>query len=191
RPRGPGGSWRATGRSAAARVRSRWSSDGADRLSAMSFRSPSARGWLSRVVLALVSVPWLAAFSLMGVTAVRKRLRARGTEPLPRVEAEHFTIGGGNEVQVYVSGEALYEDMLAAIAGARRRILLESYIIKGDAMGRRFRAALRDAADRGVEVRVIYDGFANLVVRPSFFRFGHGIEVMRYPVLPRRWGFLS
>ncbi len=157
----------------------------------MSFRSPSARGWLSRVVLALVSVPWLAAFSLMGVTAVRKRLRARGTEPLPRVEAEHFTIGGGNEVQVYVSGEALYEDMLAAIAGARRRILLESYIIKGDAMGRRFRAALRDAADRGVEVRVIYDGFANLVVRPSFFRFGHGIEVMRYPVLPRRWGFLS
>ncbi len=52
-------------------------------------------------------------------------------------------------------------------SGARSvEILLESYIIKGDEMGRRFKQALIDAAERGVEVYVIYDQFANLVVQP-------------------------
>ncbi|MBC9224762.1 phosphatidylserine/phosphatidylglycerophosphate/cardiolipin synthase family protein [Aeromicrobium sp. 636] len=157
----------------------------------MPFGSSSSRGWVRRVLLGGLLVQVGAIVSLMATTSIRKRLRAKGTPPLPRVPAEHFPIGGGNEVQVYVSGEVLYDDMLAAIAGARRRILLESYIIKADAMGRRFRQALRDAADRGVEVCVIYDGFANLVVPPRFFRFGHGIKMMRYPILPRRLNVFS
>lgn len=156
----------------------------------MSFESAS-HGWLRRLLLGGLLLPLAAALSLMAATSVRKALRGKGIAPLPRVEAEHFTIGGGNEVQLYVSGEALYDDMLAAIAGARRRILLESYIIKSDAMGRRFRRALRDAAERGVEVRVIYDAFANLVVPQRFFDFGPGVSVLRYPVLPRSLALLS
>ena len=157
----------------------------------MSFGSSSSHGWLRRVIVATLLAPLAAALSLTAVTAIRKRLRGAGTAPLPRIEAEHFRIGGDNEVQVYVSGAALYDDMLAAIAGAHRRILLESYIIKGDAMGRRFKTALRQAAARGVEVCVIYDGFANLVVDPRFFDFGPDVKVLRYPILPRRLGFLS
>ncbi|MFS0885653.1 phospholipase D-like domain-containing protein [Aeromicrobium sp. 179-A 4D2 NHS] len=157
----------------------------------MSFGSSSSHGWLRRVVLGTLLLPLLAGLSLTAATAIRKRLRGKGTAPLPRIEADHFTIGGQNEVQVYVSGEALYDDMLAAIAGARRRILLESYIIKGDAMGRRFKLALQAAARRGVEVCVIYDGFANLVVDPRFFDFGPDVRVMRYPILPRRLAFFT
>jgi len=157
----------------------------------MSFGSSSSHGWLRRVVIGALLAPLAAALSLTAVTAIRKRLRAAGTPPLPRIEAEHFRIGGDNEVQVYVSGAALYDDMLVAIAGARRRILLESYIIKGDATGRRFKTALQQAAARGVEVCVIYDGFANLVVDPRFFDFGPHVKVLRYPILPRRLAFLS
>lgn len=153
--------------------------------------SSSTHGWFRRVVVGTLLLQLAAALSLTATTAIRKRLRAKGTEPLPRVEADHFTIGGGNEVQVYVSGEALFDDMLAAIAGAQRRILLESYIVKGDAVGRRFKLALQAAARRGVEVCVIYDGFANLVVDPRFFGFGPDVRVMRYPILPRRLAFLS
>ena len=40
--------------------------------------------------------------------------------------------------------------MLAAIEGARRQILFETYIWKGDEVGERFKAALAAAADRGV-----------------------------------------
>ncbi|GAA3547546.1 cardiolipin synthase B [Aeromicrobium flavum] len=156
----------------------------------MSFPS-SPHGWVRRVLIGGLLVQVAAIVSLMVTTSIRKRTRGKGIPPLPRVEAEHFTIGGENEVQVYISGEALFDDMLAAIDGARHRVLLESYIIKGDAMGRRFRQALRDAADRGVEVCVIYDGFANLVVPPRFYRFGHGVKMMRYPILPRRLAVFS
>ncbi len=156
---------------------------------------PTARPWarrlLRRTVLAAVVAPVLAAFSLMVASKVRKILRNKGTAPLPQVDAEHFTIGGGNELQVYVSGATLFDDMLAAIAGAQRRVLLESYIVKDDPMGRRFKRALREAAERGVEVCVVYDGFANLVVRPSFFRFAPDIKVLRYPIRPRSWAFFS
>ena len=72
--------------------------------------------------------------------------------------------------------------MLAALEGARRQILLETYIWKGDEVGERFKQALVDAADRGVEVYCIYDGFANLVVSPSFKRFPPTLKVLRYPV---------
>ncbi len=61
--------------------------------------------------------------------------------------------------------------MLAAIDGAKKQVLFETYIWKGDEIGWKFKAALTAAADRGVDVHCIYDGFANLVVSPAFKRF--------------------
>ena len=75
--------------------------------------------------------------------------------------------------------------MIAAIDGAQRQILFETYIWKGDATGERFKRALAAAADRGVEVYCIYDGFANLVVAPPFKRFPPSMKVLRYPDLLR------
>jgi cardiolipin synthase len=81
--------------------------------------------------------------------------------------------------------------MLAAIAGAHRQILFESYIWKGDEVGERFKTALAAAADRGVDVHVIYDGFANLVVPPTFKRFPPNVKVLRYPVYNAGWRFFD
>ncbi|PTU56063.1 cardiolipin synthase B [Sphaerisporangium cinnabarinum] len=72
--------------------------------------------------------------------------------------------------------------MLGAIRGARRRILLETYIWKADALGEEFKQALVEASERGVEVFVVYDGFANLVVPQAFFDLPEPIHVIRYPV---------
>ncbi|MBD5787496.1 phosphatidylserine/phosphatidylglycerophosphate/cardiolipin synthase family protein [Cellulosimicrobium terreum] len=72
--------------------------------------------------------------------------------------------------------------MLAAIRGAKSCILLETYIWKGDALGQEFKDALIEASERGVEVYVIYDGFANLVVPRAFFDLPEPIHVLRYPV---------
>jgi hypothetical protein len=36
-----------------------------------------------------------------------------------------------------------------------------------------------------------HEDFANLVVPPRFFRFGHGVKIMRYPILPRRLASMS
>lgn len=151
----------------------------------------SARQLLRRFLLGFLMVQTAAIASLMATTRVRKMLRGKGIEPLPRVEPRSFAVGDSNEASVYVNGAPLYEDMLSAIAQAERRVLFESYIVKGDAMGRRFKRALIDAAARGVEVYVIYDGFANLVVRPSFFRFPPSVRVLRYPVLASGLRFLN
>ena len=81
--------------------------------------------------------------------------------------------------------------MLAAIAGAQRRILFETYIWKGDEVGEQFKRALADAAGRGVEVYAIYDSFANAVVDPRFKRFGPRMRVLAYPVYTAGWRFFD
>ena len=79
--------------------------------------------------------------------------------------------------------------MLAAIEGARRQILFETYIWKGDEVGERFKA--RPPRPRTGEVYVIYDGFANLVVSPRFKRFPANMKVLRYPVYTAGFRFLD
>lgn len=65
----------------------------------------------------------------------------------------------GNAVAVLRNGDEAYPAMLQAIMGARRTVGLSSYIFGDDAAGQRFVAALKAAVDRGVEVRVLVDGF--------------------------------
>jgi cardiolipin synthase len=60
--------------------------------------------------------------------------------------------------------------MLEAIEGARRRVHLESYILRGDATGRRFIDALTARARAGVEVRLLYDAFGSLLLDPTLLR---------------------
>ena len=63
----------------------------------------------------------------------------------------------GNAVQLLVDGAAHYEAWLAAIRGARQRVLLENYIIRNDAVGQEFRDALVERARAGVFVAVVMD----------------------------------
>ena len=81
--------------------------------------------------------------------------------------------------------------MLAAIEGAQKQILFETYIWKGDEVGERFKTALADAAARGVEVHCIYDSFANLVVSPRFKHFPPSMKVLPYPFYNAGWRFLD
>ncbi|RDI97463.1 cardiolipin synthase B [Dyella solisilvae] len=64
---------------------------------------------------------------------------------------------GGNAAELLIDAEAHFTAWLAAIRGAQRRVLLENYIIRDDAVGRSFLEALVECARRGVFVAVIYD----------------------------------
>jgi cardiolipin synthase len=57
--------------------------------------------------------------------------------------------------------------MLSAIEAARRRIHLESYIVRSDTTGRRFLAALTAKARAGVAVRLLYDAVGSLSLDPD------------------------
>jgi cardiolipin synthase len=81
-----------------------------------------------------------------------------------------FALSAGNAVDVLVDGDAAYPAMLAAIRGARRSVLLTTYIFDHDEAGLQFADALAAANQRGVEVRVIIDAVGARYSAPSMVR---------------------
>jgi len=118
------------------------------------------------------------------------RRRGKKPKPFPVTPPREVQVGDG-ALTTYTYGRDLYDAMLAAIDGAQRQILFETYIWKGDEIGEKFKAALAAAADRGVEVYCIYDGFANLVVSPVFKRFPSSMKVLKFPVYAAGWRFFD
>lgn len=72
----------------------------------------------------------------------------------------------GNDVRVLRNGEQAYPAMLAAIEGATRFVYLTTYIFETNKVGKRFIHALGAAAERGVDVRVLLDGFGEYYAWP-------------------------
>ena len=140
----------------------------------------TTRRLVSRALVLAVAAPVTVAGVLVATDAVRKR-RNTVEATFPRSSPADVEVAG-TTTTVFTYGEDVYREMLAAIRGARRRILFETYIWKADALGEEFKRALVEASERGVEVFVVYDGFANLVVPQSFFDLPAPIHVIRYPV---------
>ncbi|WP_248581408.1 phospholipase D-like domain-containing protein [Nocardioides sp. InS609-2] len=134
---------------------------------------------LRRTLLTFLGVQLALAIGMSLVDSYRRR--GKKPKPFPTTAPTTVAIGDG-AVTTYTYGQDLYDDMLAAIDGARKQILFETYIWKGDEIGEAFKKALASAAARGVEVYCIYDAFANLVVSPRFKHFPSSIKVLRYPV---------
>jgi cardiolipin synthase A/B len=70
----------------------------------------------------------------------------------------------GNRVEVFEHGKGGLNAMLGAIRGARSRVHFETYILRSDATGRTFFAALAERARQGVAVRLLYDAFGSLTL---------------------------
>jgi len=68
---------------------------------------------------------------------------------------------GGNTYTVLTNGDQIFPSMLAAIAGARRRISFETYIYEKGRVGEQFTDALEAAARRGVLVTLITDAMGS------------------------------
>jgi cardiolipin synthase len=144
--------------------------------------------WWRRIRLRrVVRETALAVAAVQGGTllalAVADTRRKRNRKPVvfPRIPPRSVT-AGTSEVTVYTYGEDLYRDMLHAIGQAKDKVFFETFIWKSDAVGQAFKDALIEAADRGVQVYVVFDEFANLVVPRRFFRFPPQIHVRRHPL---------
>lgn len=144
--------------------------------------------WVRRTLAVVFGVPITIGIGMSLVDSYRRR--GKKPKPFPTTPPSTVEVGEGT-ITTYTFGKDLYADMLAAIEGAQRQILFETYIWKGDAVGEQFKAALAAAADRGVEVYCIYDGFANLVVSPRFKRFPESMKVLRYPAYAAGWRFFD
>jgi cardiolipin synthase A/B len=148
-------------------------------------RPESAFGWIAVCVIFPFAGPML--YFVFGINRVRSRarqLRSGLTHPLPPVtppvhapdafeplaqlgwRAAGAPLIPGNSVQSLHSGEQAYPAMLEAIEGARETVSFSTYIFDSNDSGRRFADALKAAAARGVQVRVLLDGFGEVYSFP-------------------------
>jgi cardiolipin synthase len=98
---------------------------------------------------------------------------------------------GENVLQIYNYGRDLFDAMLAAIDAAQESIYLETYIWKGDGVGQTFKDHLIRKAEQGVEVYVIFDSFANMVVARDFKIFPPCIHMLKFRPIQRPWHLLD
>lgn len=95
----------------------------------------------------------------------------------------------GNAVELLVGGEQLFPLALDAIERAKHSVRIETYIFANDSIGEAFCQAMCRAVARGVEVRLVLDGFGGQEgVRtwvPDLQRHGVHVRVFR----PERMSF--
>lgn len=94
----------------------------------------------------------------------------------------------GNRITLLENGDQAYPAMLVGIRRARESINLSSYIFDADGIGSEFVEHLKEAAGRGVAVRVIIDALGEKYSRRSPVRAfaGSSVRLVRY--LPLRHG---
>jgi cardiolipin synthase len=132
-----------------------------------------------------IGIAWLSPFlggllyAIMGINRVKRRAQRLRRQHLPLAGAGataavtrdsltplEYAVGRvtglqskpGNLVEMLHSGDEAYPRMLEEIAGAKTTVGLCSYIFRDDSAGEKFHAALIQARQRGVKVRVLIDG---------------------------------
>jgi cardiolipin synthase len=140
--------------------------------------------FLKRALVVFLAVQGIVISVLVAIDSWRKRYQSQGGFPRTRPTPVQIA---ATQAQIYTYGEDLYAAMLEAIRHAEKRILIETFIWKGDRVGKRFKQELELAAKRGIEVYVIFDGFANLVVPRNFKQFARTMHVLKFRVFPKPW----
>jgi cardiolipin synthase A/B len=171
--------------------------------------------------VAWIGLAWLAPilgsvlYLLLGINRVKRRAislrrprppkRARNLAParsdhLSALDHAGQRITGrpaetGNAIQILRNGDDAYPQMLAAIDAATRSIALSSYIFRADAAGCPFIEALTRAKVRGVEIRVLIDGYGGGYFTSSTYQRLRqaGVPAARFlhSTLPWRMPFLN
>lgn len=134
----------------------------------------AGRGLLLAQVAAVVAVH--------AVDHMRKQRIPGGRHGFPTLPPADTEVAR-NGVRTYTEGHSLYADMLHEIDHAEHHIFFETYIWRSDAWGQVFKDALLAAAERGVDVFIVYDGFAVLNQDPRFYRMPDipHLYVRRFP----------
>jgi cardiolipin synthase len=95
----------------------------------------------------------------------------------------------GNKVTLLFDGPATMKEMMAAAAGAKHSINLETYIFDQDEIGLQFADLLIEKRKQGVTVNLMYDSVGAMSTPPEFFERMKtaGINVLAFnPVNPAK-----
>lgn len=96
----------------------------------------------------------------------------------------------GNEFLLLENGEEYYPRVNEAIAEAQTEILIETFILFDDKVGRALRQAVIDAANRGVQIDITVDGYGSDTLSEDFIRglTDAGVRLHMFDPRPRLMG---
>lgn len=109
---------------------------------------------------------------MQGVKTYRDRYRPKSD---PKTDTTLFEKLGdlpdaaGNGFELLIDGEKTYSAIFEAIDQARSYVLVQSYIVKDDGVGRELRDCMIRAAQRGVTVRFMVDAVGSKSLPPTYF----------------------
>lgn len=89
---------------------------------------------------------------------------------LMNLKTNYSLFTNDNDINIYINGQAKFEQLLEDIKQAKHHIHLEYYIFRNDNTGKRLMAALTEKAREGVEVRFIYDHIGSVNLTKKFFK---------------------
>jgi len=97
----------------------------------------------------------------------------------------------GNAFELLENGEAFFPAVFEAIAASSRSVLIETFIIFDDRVGRELLQVLVDAARRGVQVDVTVDGYGTADLPAAYIEalVEAGVRLHVFDPKPRRLGF--
>ena len=81
---------------------------------------------------------------------------------------QNHTWRDGNSVELLINGEGFYPRVFECIRNAREEVLLETFIIMEDKIGRQLQQALIAAARAGARVEVMVDGYGTFDLSTPF-----------------------
>jgi cardiolipin synthase len=98
-------------------------------------------------------------------------------------------VRAGNLVQPLRTGKEAFPAMLEAIGAARSHVHLETYILRGDRTGNKFKEALVERARAGIHVRLLYDSLGSFGLPSAFLgelKKAGVVAVAYHPLVPWR-----
>ena len=81
-----------------------------------------------------------------------------------------FPVTNNNAIELLIDGQQTFGQMLQAIATAQDYILLQSYIIRNDETGNKFKSALIAKAVEGVRIYLLYDALGSRKLDRSYLK---------------------
>ncbi|MGY4495693.1 cardiolipin synthase ClsB [Pseudomonas sp. TE3610] len=95
-----------------------------------------------------------------------------------------------NAVQLLINGEAFFDSVFQAIEAAREEVLIETFILFEDEVGRPLQQALIAAAQRGVRVEVLVDGYGTADLSRQFLHemVEAGVRLQAFDPRPKVMG---
>ena len=97
----------------------------------------------------------------------------------------------GNRVELLENGEQFFPRVFDAIGAARRQVLVETFIVDDDEVGRALQRALIGAARRRVDTTLTVDGYGSAPLPPEFIKamIDAGVRVHLFDPHPTLFGW--